>query len=70
MMWANSQYTVSNNKGNAVKGLRMCDDLGINPTFEPLGPWPVEDKVGFTVSLMMASRQADYNMTCTDEDWD
>ena len=53
MMWANSSYTVSSNKGNASKALKMCDGLGINPTFESMGPWPVGDKVGFAVSLMM-----------------
>ena len=39
--------------GNLKKGIRMCDELGIDPTYEPLGPWPIEDGVGFTVALQM-----------------
>ena len=53
MLWSASPYTVNTNRGNALKGLRMCDDLGITPTYESMGPWPLEDNMGFTVALMM-----------------
>jgi len=31
----------------------MCQDLGVNPTYPALDPYPVEDNVGFTVALQM-----------------
>ena len=53
MLWSVSSSTVASTVGNVKKGLRMCDEMGIEPTYASLGPWPVKDEVGFTVGLQM-----------------
>ena len=53
MLWSCSPSTVAATMSNVKKGVRMCEELGINPTYAPLGPWRVKDEVGFTVALQM-----------------
>lgn len=53
MLWSVSRATVAFTVGNVRKGVRICGELGINPTYALLGPWPVKDEVGFTVALQM-----------------
>ena len=53
MLWSVSPATVASTVGNVRKGVRMCEELGINPTYALLGPWPMKDEVGVTVALQM-----------------
>ena len=53
MLWSCSPSTVAATMSNVKKGVRMCEELGISPTYAVLGPWPLKDKVGFTVALQM-----------------
>ena len=53
ILWGTSKGTVSTNKGNIKKGLTMCKELGVKPTYPVLGPFPLSDEVGFTVALQM-----------------
>ena len=53
MMWGISSGTVNTMRGNVGKGIMMCKELGIEPSYPPLGPFPVGDNVGFTVALQM-----------------
>ena len=53
VLWSKSYSTVNTNKGNFSKMVRMCESLGISPTFESLGPWSVGENVGFTVVSTM-----------------
>ena len=40
-------------KSSFNKGMLMCKDLGIEPTYDNPGHWPVSDNVGFTVALQL-----------------
>ena len=53
MLWSCSPSTVAATISNVKKGVRMCEELGISPTYARLGPWPLKDDVGFTVALQM-----------------
>lgn len=53
ILWSRSVSTVQSTKGNILKGLRMCKELVIPPTYPSLGPWPVGDNIGFTVALQL-----------------
>lgn len=48
-----SASTVSGNLGKIRKGFRMLDDLGLDPNYPALGPWPIGDFVGFTLVLQL-----------------
>ena len=53
MLWGSRPGTVSTTRSNICKGLKICQELGIHPTYTPMGPWPLEDNVGFTVALQL-----------------
>ena len=53
MLWGSQPYTVASTKRIFLKGLRMCSDLSVPPTYPELGSWPIGDDVGFTVALQL-----------------
>lgn len=53
MMWSREEKTVAGILSNVRKGKRMSDALGIEPLNLPMGPWPIQDGLGFQVALEM-----------------
>ena len=51
VLWGSETYTVAPTRRYAAKGISICKGLCILPSHLELGPWPVNDKVGFTVVL-------------------
>ena len=53
MLRGTSTSTVASTKSNVGKGVLMCKELGIAPTYPELVPYPIGDSMGFTVALQM-----------------
>lgn len=53
ILWSSSPYTVRATVSNVKKGIKMCDELGVTPTYAPLGPWPLKDEVVLSVASQM-----------------
>ena len=53
ILWGSTTRTVQSTKSFIKKGLLMCSDLGYQPSYQTIGPYPIEDNVGFIVALQM-----------------
>ena len=49
--WSRAPGTVAGSVTGIRKMLRYSNDFKINPPFEPLGPWPVQDTQGLTIAI-------------------
>ena len=53
IMWSREPGTVKNNMYQYNKIRRLSKDLNIEPWTPVLGPWPVEDNMGFRLAITM-----------------
>ena len=51
--WSRASKTVRATKGEVNQMLRLWDKVGIVPTFQPLGPFPVGDTMGYGLAIAM-----------------
>ena len=58
-MWSRESSTVLNNRRKMEKMLKISDDLGIEPSFPPLGPFPTDGIQGVNVAIHMLKRSLD-----------
>jgi hypothetical protein len=56
LLWSSEPGTVRGTLTQVRKMKRMCEDLGIENITLPVGPWPVEDTVGFKLGVIMVRR--------------
>ena len=54
--WAREPSTVGANRRDVERMIKLAGDVGIDPVFEPLGPFPVEDIQGTFVAVTMLQR--------------
>jgi len=52
-VWGREPSTVSNTLRGAVHLKQQWTKVGLDPTFPPLGPYPVKDSFGFSVAIGM-----------------
>ena len=50
-MWSRSPSTIANVRYNFKRIMKLNIELGLDHSFQELGPWPVADKVGFQLAL-------------------
>ena len=50
-MWARSPSTVASTKSGLCKLIRAWKEIGATIELPPLGPWPIDDKVGFRLAM-------------------
>ena len=50
-MWSREPSTVRSVRQGIVKIIDNSRKLGISPNLPPLGPWPLQDTVAFTIVL-------------------
>ena len=55
-MWSREPSTVAGNRRETEKMIKTGSDLGIEPSFEALGPFPLNDVQGFKVAVCMLKR--------------
>ena len=55
-LWAREPSTVSANRRDVNRLIKLSHDVGVEPVFEPLGPFPLEDVQGIFVAVMMLQR--------------
>ena len=51
IMWSRAPGTVSNTKNGIVNLIQCWDELGLDVNLPNVGPWPLDDHVGFGVAL-------------------
>ena len=63
ILWSREPGTVYGSYSQLSKIMRFCDDLNMTRVELPVGPWPVEDKVGFKLAIIIlrASQQKGRN---------
>ena len=52
-MWSREPSTIANNSRNLSKLIRQCEQAGIDPQLPSLGPWPIEDVMGYGLAFSM-----------------
>ena len=58
--WAREPSTVQANRREVEKSIRTLETVGVNPQFEPLGPFPkTKDIQGISVAITMVLRSLD-----------
>ena len=50
-MWARSPSTISSTKNGLITLIKRWKEVGVTPDFPELGPWPLNDKVGFRLAI-------------------
>ena len=55
-MWAREPSTVTANKRDIDKLIKLADRIGVEPTLEPIGPFPCYDYQGIFVAVAMLQR--------------
>ena len=55
-LWAQEPSTVAANRRDVNRLMKLSHDVGVEPVFEPLGPFPHEDVQGIFVAVMMLQR--------------
>ena len=58
-MWSREPSTVASNRREMEKMLKISAELGIDPSFAALGPFPLEDIQGVNVAIHMLRRSLD-----------
>ena len=58
-MWSREPSTVASNRREMEKMLKRSAELGIDPSFAALGPFPLEDIQGVNVAIHMLRRSLD-----------
>ena len=53
ILWSREPGTVAASCSQLSKIMRLCDDLGMRRLELPVGPWPVEDNVGFRLAIII-----------------
>ena len=51
LIWSRAPGTIASTRDNIKMMIRMWRELGVSIDLPSLGPWPVEDKVGFRVAM-------------------
>lgn len=51
LIWSRAPGTIASTRDNIKMMIRMWRELGISIDLPALGPWPLEDKVGFRLAL-------------------
>ena len=58
--WAREPSTVSANRRDVDRLIKLAEKVGMDPVFEPMGPFPIEDDIqGVFVAVMMFQRSLD-----------
>ena len=50
-MWSRSSSTIANVKYNFLRIMKLNVELGLEHNFPEIGPWPVEDNMGFQLAI-------------------
>lgn len=58
-MWGRETPTVLANRRNVERAISLAELAGINPNFEPIGPYPDKDLYGITTAVLMLLRSLD-----------
>ena len=53
VFWSREPTTVKGSMTQLKKAARFCKDLGMTLVSLKMGPWPVEDKVGFRIAIVI-----------------
>jgi len=64
-MWARSPSTVLSVKRSVMDMLKCWKQLGVTPNLPKLGPWPLNDKVGFRVAIAQLKMSQRPGVNCT-----
>ena len=58
-LWGREPKTVYNNRREVEKSVRILNEVGIQPKYQPLGPYPLKDVQGVSVALAMLLKSLD-----------
>ena len=63
VLWSRTTGTISDNVTGMRKILCYCENFDLDPPFEALGSWPVEDRYGLrlVITLLRASKEPGRN---------
>ena len=54
-LWAREPQTVSSTRNAVTRGIQLSTNLGLNPPYPNLGPYPFQDTQGYGVAVQMVS---------------
>ena len=61
VLWGRESHTVDSTLRAAKQLVRMWNQVGLEPNFPALGPFPVGDSVGFRVAIRMLLKSGRYH---------
>ena len=52
-MWRSEPTTTNGYRLNIIKGVKLLRLVGVSPNYPPLGPFPLEDSLGYGLAIEM-----------------